>query len=663
MAASFTIGNLFDSTITSGYTPRWVSQVYATDLNSDGNSDLLVIGASYPSDGAPVAQPGFVAFGNGAGGFTLATEKQFPISTLKTVHPREVVFADFNGDGRPDVYVAGHGYDAMPFPGQQNLLYLSNPDGTWRNATSTLPQVSDFTHGASAGDINGDGYLDIVVGNVPQPNPIHPYLLLNDGAGRFTRSDSALPTGTGQVLNQLQTRMTSQLLSDLNQDGLADLVVGSLDSTASKPKPPLILWNAQGEFKESNMTVLPSPKHFGADNSVYDIQSLDLNADGRKDLIIAYQKSIALGGWELQILINDGNRGFSDQTSRYIPEESAQYGGFPSANSAESQYWVQFVNLIDLNSDGRMDFVLDARGVTSAPAAMPVAYVQQGDGSFQAAKVSDLASGYSWFFDYTTQVVTWSGQTGFAKLGIENGVVKVYTIPATFAPVLPVRTDFSDPVSRFGTSRDDALFGGRGGDTFKGGSGNDSIDGGLGTDTAQYSTTASNYIITNTTVNGATGYTVKDKTGADGVDTLVDVERLKFADKSFALDFNGVGGQAYRIYQAAFNRTPDSGGVGYWMSVMDGGAGLKSVAGGFVNSAEFKSIYGANPTNAEIVTRLYDNVLKRPGEPGGYAFWLGVLDRRDGTVADVLAAFSESQENQDGVISLIGNGFEYTPFG
>ena len=147
------------------------------------------------------------------------------------------------------------------------------------------------------------------------------------------------------------------------------------------------------------------------------------------------------------------------------------------------------------------------------------------------------------------------------------------------------------------------------------------------------------------------------------VDTLTDVERLKFADTAIALDTSGVGGQAYRVYKAAFNRTPDLGGLGFWISVMDGGASLKAVAGGFVGSAEFKSVYGASPTNAQIVTRLYDNVLHRPGETGGYNFWLGVLDRRDGTVADVLAEFSESPENQAALIGVIGNGFPYTPYG
>lgn len=187
--------------------------------------------------------------------------------------------------------------------------------------------------------------------------------------------------------------------------------------------------------------------------------------------------------------------------------------------------------------------------------------------------------------------------------------------------------------------------------------GNDIIDGGAGTDVAIFTGNRADYTQTKTT----TGWTISSS--VDGVDTIQNVERIKFADATVALDTEGVGGQAYRIYQAAFNRTPDLGGLGFWISVMDGGASLKGVAGGFVESAEFKAVYGASPTNAEIVTRLYDNVLHRPGETGGYNFWLGILDRHDGTVAEVLAAFSESAENQAGVIGVIGNGFAYTPFG
>jgi Domain of unknown function (DUF4214) len=141
------------------------------------------------------------------------------------------------------------------------------------------------------------------------------------------------------------------------------------------------------------------------------------------------------------------------------------------------------------------------------------------------------------------------------------------------------------------------------------------------------------------------------------------VERLQFSDTSFALDIDGAAGQAYRIYQAAFNRTPDAGGLGFWINAKDNGSSLRDIALGFTQSSEFKSLYGANPTNSEIVTQFYANVLHRAAEQGGFNFWLGVLDTKADTVAGVLAAFSESAENQAGVIDIIGNGFSYTHFG
>ena len=202
----------------------------------------------------------------------------------------------------------------------------------------------------------------------------------------------------------------------------------------------------------------------------------------------------------------------------------------------------------------------------------------------------------------------------------------------------------------------DTLTGNDLGNTLRGNRGNDALDGGSGTDTAVYRGSRSDYALTKT----ASGWTVGSS--FEGTDTIQNVERLKFSDATVAVDIAGNGGQAYRVYQAAFNRTPDAGGLGFWIRAMDSGASLKSVAEGFVGSAEFKAIYGTNPTNAQIVAKLYDNVLHRPGETGGFNFWLGVLDSKAETLAGVLAAFSESAENQAGLVGVIGNGFAYTPF-
>ncbi|WP_445775581.1 hypothetical protein, partial [Shewanella sp.] len=58
---------------------------------------------------------------------------------------------------------------------------------------------------------------------------------------------------------------------------------------------------------------------------------------------------------------------------------------------------------------------------------------------------------------------------------------------------------------------------------------------------------------------------------------LKNVERVEFTDKIVALDIDGISGKAYRIYQAAFARTPDNGGLKYWINTMDTGHSLEAV--------------------------------------------------------------------------------------
>ena len=210
-----------------------------------------------------------------------------------------------------------------------------------------------------------------------------------------------------------------------------------------------------------------------------------------------------------------------------------------------------------------------------------------------------------------------------------------------------------------GMGGDDSLTGGAGADLLDGGAGNDTLVGGAGRDTALYAGKRGDYTVTLLADGSATVSTA----GADGSDHLSQVERLQFGDTMVAIDINGDGGQAFRIYQAAFNRTPDLAGLGYWIAQMDKGLSLDDVARGFVQSAEFQSLYGANPSNADIVTRFYANVLHRAPDAAGAAYWTGVLDSHAATSAAVLAQFSESAENQAALVGVTQHGIAYTAFG
>ena len=212
-----------------------------------------------------------------------------------------------------------------------------------------------------------------------------------------------------------------------------------------------------------------------------------------------------------------------------------------------------------------------------------------------------------------------------------------------------------------GAAGDDLLLGGAGDDRLIGSAGNDTLGGGGGLDSAEFTGTRSAATILGSL---AAGLSVS---GSDGHDTLRDVERLIFSDGAIGFDVEGTGGQAYRLYQAAFDRVPDEGGVGFWMYYIDRGFRLVDAAANFMTSAEFRGLYGDNPTNEQFMNLLYANVMNRAPDPG-YYFWLDALYGKgqfEGTVFSrpfVLAQFSESPENKANVIGVIADGFEYQTY-
>ncbi len=177
-------------------------------------------------------------------------------------------------------------------------------------------------------------------------------------------------------------------------------------------------------------------------------------------------------------------------------------------------------------------------------------------------------------------------------------------------------------------------------------------------DTVVFGKSQSDFTFTKT----ATGYTVPMPWSTGSVQ-LTSIERALFTGSKDALALSMAGnlGQVYRLYQAAFDRTPDKIGFGFWLSVSDSGYALKGIAQSFIDSAEFTDLYGAGTSNTAFVDALYDNVLHRDGDATGVAFWNSVLDHGTNR-ADVLIEFAESIENRAQLAEVIGNGFTYTPY-
>jgi hypothetical protein len=196
-------------------------------------------------------------------------------------------------------------------------------------------------------------------------------------------------------------------------------------------------------------------------------------------------------------------------------------------------------------------------------------------------------------------------------------------------------------------------------DMFTAAAGNAAIEGGKGLDTIAYAGTRADFTIERTVY----GVSVTDKTGAFGADNLLGVERIKFNDTMVALDIDGIAGQIYRLYQAAFDRAPDAEGMSFYLHNADTkGVTLADIALSFTNSPEYKDLYLKDPSNTNFVTLLYNHVLHREPEPGGFAHWMNVLDNNKLSRVDVLAFFAESAENQAQVIGAISNGIAYEPY-
>ena len=216
----------------------------------------------------------------------------------------------------------------------------------------------------------------------------------------------------------------------------------------------------------------------------------------------------------------------------------------------------------------------------------------------------------------------------------------------------PTGMTFANDVINGGTGND-TIYGLSGHDTLSGGRGNDALFGAEGTDIAKFTGTRAQYQI----VPMGAGQEVRDlTTNRDGTDTLADIERLQFSDGILAFDTAGLAGQVYRLYQAAFARTPDTVGLSHNIRLVDGGLTLQQMSSAFIGSAEFQQRYGTNVTDAAYINALYRNVLGRDADPTGLEGWQARLNDGSWTRTTLLIGFSESPENINLIAPQIANG-------
>lgn len=236
------------------------------DINADGLEDLYIGGAS--------GQNGKIFLQNKKGQFTEPNQPAFNADAKS--EDASACFADVDGDGDADLYVSSGGYDGFLSDDAtlQDRLYLNDGKGKFNKSNNSLPSMLVSKGCVSAADINLDGYIDFFVGgrviSGRYPETPQSFLLLNDGKGHFKNilnkeADALAKAGM----------ISSAVFADVNSDKQPDLV------TAGEFMPIQIWTNNKGQFTDQTNAYFNKPIYGCWNRIVVD----DVNNDGRPDII------------------------------------------------------------------------------------------------------------------------------------------------------------------------------------------------------------------------------------------------------------------------------------------------------------------------------------------------------------------------------------------
>jgi CO dehydrogenase/acetyl-CoA synthase epsilon subunit len=247
---------------------------------------------------------------------------------------------DVNGDGLDDLIIGGSS-------GYGTTLFLQTAKGTFTKAGSAFPdpKKEHEDEGLLLFDADGDGDLDLyaVSGSMEYPTSSSQYqdrLYLNDGKGKFSLADDALPelTGSGSCVRA----------ADFDADGDLDLYVGGRVATMRYPYPgrSCLLRNDEGKFTDVTASVCPELAEAGM---ILDAVWSDVDGNGHPDLVLAGEFM------PLNVFSNDGKT-----LKRVTPTALDKYSG-----------WWNSIVAADFDGDGDIDFVAGNYGLNNSYCATP----------------------------------------------------------------------------------------------------------------------------------------------------------------------------------------------------------------------------------------------------------------------------------------------------
>ncbi len=480
----------------------------AGDMNGDGFADLIV--------GAPNADPNgsysgasYVVFGK-ASGFgaslnlsSLDGSNGFQISgvTLYDRSGRSVASAgDVNGDGFADVIIGAYGAD--PHGARSGASYVVFSKASGFGATLELSslngsngfQINGETAGdfsgssvSSAGDINSDGFADLIVGAPgADPNGSYSgasYVVFGRASGFGTTLDlSSLDGSNGFQINGVTPRAGWSVASagDINGDGFADLIVGAGVPGGNSNAGYVVFGKATGFDATLELSNLDGSNGFqikgetAGDRAGYSVASAgDIDGDGFADIIVGAPLANTHG---------------SDSGASYVifgsmPNEAVTRTGTAIANTIHGGKFDD--TLSGLGGDDIL-FGHGGNDILDGGTGNDTMSGGGGNDTFVGGAGNDAMNGGSGHnvIDYSADT---QGVSADLALGTATGAGVGSDILVHIADVFggagndSLSGDKKDNLLVGGAGKD-VLRGQRGDDTLSGGAGRDTLIGGLGAD-------------------------------------------------------------------------------------------------------------------------------------------------------------------------------------